>query len=110
MEKANSQIDSARRVLLGTSVGLIGTSPGANPGWYYQNFNIFRRFFGILPFSQAKGADLESTATPGIDRARRDLLGTSDGYIGTSSEANPEKKNSNSFIRHPTYINLVNAI
>ncbi len=35
--KVNSGIDRARQVLPGTSVGLIGTSSGANPDKKYSN-------------------------------------------------------------------------
>ncbi len=46
---------------------------------------VFRHFFcGVLRFSQARGVQ-DKKRTPGIDRARRYLLGDSVGLIGASS-------------------------
>jgi hypothetical protein len=42
--------------------------------------------------------------TSAIDRARRDLSGTTIGFVGMSLEANPFRKYSNPDIRYLTYV------
>ncbi len=45
--------------------------------------------------------------TSAIDRARRDLSGTTIGFVGMSMEANPFRKYSNPDIRYLTYVKLI---
>ncbi len=82
------RIDRARRVLLGTSVGYIETGRGTNRGRYFSNLSVFKAFFcSILRFFRARKG-LGQKRTPGMDRARRVLLGISVGYVGTGRETN----------------------
>ncbi len=101
-QKRTPGMDRARRVLLGISVGYVGTGRETNRGRYFSNLSVFKAFFcSILRFFRERKG-LGQKRTPGIDRARRVLLGISVGYIETGRETNRGKKNSNLLIRYPT--------
>ena len=75
---------------------------GRIPDGFTKALELFIAVFcSILGFSGVWRGVL-GKAMCGIDRARRDLLGTSENRVGTSCGVNPRRKNSNLILEYPT--------